>query len=481
MALAAVIAAAPAGCGGGGTSEGGTAATVPLTSLASGAAFYDAPYPADHRRDADGRPSLAGFPNPDGIGLVADVLALTTADADGFGVTTGAFFRFSAPLDPASLPAAPLDTLESSAPVFLIDVDPASPERGRRYPLHAGYQDDAGPLGATNLLVLLPLQGIPLREGTRYAAGVTRALRDANGQPLAASPETRALVRGERPAGLAEAVFAEYREALAALAELGRDPKQLAALTVFTTGHPMRRMQALADHMETIALPEPVSDWQLTDTFDDFCVVSTRIDMPVFQRGEPPFFASGGDIAFDGDGVPLQQGTEPSRLVVTLPRRAPSRRRASPRWCSYAPVVAAIGRSSIAVASPATAPVRSSPARGRRATSRAPASRRSRGTAPTAGCATCPGSTSSSPCTTSSTRLRSATTSARPPRRPCWWGECWRRSRGRRRSARGSTRAPAATGARRSTRATWAAWGTRWAVPWRRSRSRPRRGCGLRC
>ncbi len=318
----AVSLALASGCGGGSAGESGASGTVPLTSFASDTGFYDAPFPSDHRRDAAGRPSLAGFPNPDGVGLVDDVLALTTADADGFAVTAGAFFRFSAPLDPASLPAAPLDTLESSAAVFLIDVDPASPERGRRYPLHAGYQDDAGPLGAPNLLVLLPLQGIPLREGTRYAAGLTRAVRDAAGAPLAASAETRALVRGQRPAGLDDAVFAEYRDALATLAELGRDPRELAALTVFTTGRPMRRMEALAARMETIALPEPVSGWELTDAFDDFCVLAARIDIPVFQRGEPPFLTSGGDIAFDDQGVPVQQGTEPSRLVVTLPRRA---------------------------------------------------------------------------------------------------------------------------------------------------------------
>ncbi|MFN7954328.1 MAG: hypothetical protein U0610_21560 [bacterium] len=253
--------------------------------------------------------------------MVDDVLALAERESDGFSVTTGAFFRFTAALDPESLPRAPLDTLAGTAPVFLIDVDPTSPERGRRFPLHAGFQADAGPFGATNLLVLLPLQGIPLAEGTRYAAGVTRAVRDAAGRPLASSPEMQALLRGKRPASMGDGVFAEYRDALATLDELGIGADALAALTVFTTGHPMRRMRALAERMENIALPAPVTPWERTDVFDDFCVLAARIDMPIFQRGDPPFFSGGGDIVFDAAGAPVQQGTEPSRLVVTLPRK----------------------------------------------------------------------------------------------------------------------------------------------------------------
>ncbi len=310
-----------AACGGSGNGGDG-ASTTAITSFAADASFYDSPFPSDHRRDEDGRPRLDGFPNPDGVALVDDVLALTLRESDGFSVTAGAFFRFTAALDPTSLPAAPRDTLVAGAAAFLIDVDPASPERGRRYPLYAGFQDDAGPFGATNLLVLLPLQGIPLAEGTRYAAGITREVRDASGRPVGASPELRTLMRGARPAGLSDAVFTEYQDALATLSDVGVPRDTLAALTVFTTGHPMRRMRSLAERMETIALPEPVTPWEMTDVFDDFCVLSSRIDMPIFQRGEPPFFTSGGDIEFDAEGSPVQQGTEPSRLVVTLPRRA---------------------------------------------------------------------------------------------------------------------------------------------------------------
>ncbi len=320
-AVAALVALAPAcGAGGGGTASGGS--TVTIADFQDGAAFYDSPFPSDHRVGADGKISLAGFPNPDGITLVDDVLALAVHDSDGFGVSSGAFFRWSGALDPASLPAAPGDTLTVSSPVFLIDVDSRSPERGRRFPLYVGFQDDAGPLGTTNLLVMVPVQGIPLRPGTRYAAGITTAITDTSGAHLGIAPEVAALARGKQPDGMNDAAFAHYRDGIAALADLGVAPRSLAAVAVFTTGNPMRRMQSLSDTEETIALPTPVTDWQLTDLFDDFCVLESRIDMPIFQQGKPPFFTQGGDIAFDASGAPIQTGTEPSRLVVTLPRRA---------------------------------------------------------------------------------------------------------------------------------------------------------------
>src|SRR5437879_5603573 len=72
-------------------------------SFARAGGLYDAPFPSDDLRAADGRIDLSRFPNPDHVTLIDQALGLL-ADARGFAQTATIYFRASAPLDPASLP-----------------------------------------------------------------------------------------------------------------------------------------------------------------------------------------------------------------------------------------------------------------------------------------------------------------------------------------------------------------------------------------
>ena len=64
--------------------------------------FYALPYPNDLRRDEDGTSSLAGYLRKEGV--LAQYVDLFDR-ASGFGTNEGAYLRFSAPLDPSTLPA----------------------------------------------------------------------------------------------------------------------------------------------------------------------------------------------------------------------------------------------------------------------------------------------------------------------------------------------------------------------------------------
>lgn len=282
--------------------------------------FFSTPFPSDHRLRQDGGVSLEGFPNPDGLDYVGTILDILEAEARGFGVTSGLFFALTGEAGADRLPATPLESLAPESTVFLIDVDPDSPERGRRFPLYAGFDLDPGPLGEANLLACLPVQGIPLKPSTLYAAGVMRTLGDARGEPLGVSLAMARLAAGMRPEGMGAAVFSRYRTALASLRDLGLEPSCLAGLAVFTTGAPEEGMAALAEHIRAIELPPVLDAWETTDVFDDYCVLESRIEMPVFQEGTPPFLLRGGRIRFDDQGSPLQQGSETARVVITLPR-----------------------------------------------------------------------------------------------------------------------------------------------------------------
>ncbi len=294
-----------------------TAAGGPSICMDPDGAFFDAPFPSDHRRVGDTL-DLTGFPNPEEVDVVEDTLALL-ADARGWGTTSGVFFTAGAPLDPGSLPDL-AGSVEAGAAAFLVDVDPASPERGLRVPIEVLYRDDPGPYGAPQLLSLLPLQGAPLRPGTRYAAAVTRGVLTAGGEPLSPSPALSALLRGEAPDGLDDGGV--YLEAIDALEDLGEDPGALAGLAVFTTWDPLPPMAALVEAMAEHPLA-PLGPLEVTDTFDDYCVLQTTVPIPVYQSGDPPYLTDGGAILFGDDGAPLLDHYEESRVVLTVPAGTP--------------------------------------------------------------------------------------------------------------------------------------------------------------
>lgn len=287
-------------------------------TLAGG--FFSAPFPDAARLAPDGHPDLSGFPNPTASVFLEKLRVLLERDARGFAASAGVFFSLDGPLDPA-FGADFAASLANGAPVQLTDVDDASPDRGTRVPVQVRFVEDGGPFGAANLLSLVPLQGAPLRANTRYAAVVTREVRDARGERLGVPASLRRLVDGERPDGMSDSAFDEHRAAVAALADLGVPEDTLAGVAAFTTDDPMRDLRAARDVMLAKPLPA-AAPFTPKEVFTDFCVFESQIEMPVFQAGAPPFKEAGGAWQLAADGTPVLQGHELARIVVTLPRKA---------------------------------------------------------------------------------------------------------------------------------------------------------------
>ncbi len=292
--------------------------TVVMTEYTDGSGFFDAPFPSDARRRADGRPDVTGFPNPQANELVSKVLSVLENDAEGFGVSSGIFFRTTAALDPATLPTL-AGSVEPTSSVQLIGLDVGAGDYLKRYPIHVHFADDAGPYGATNLVSVVPLQGIPLRAKTRYALVVTRQVKDAQGNALGASTATQDLYAGRIPAGMTE-VEANAHRIFPILTEAGLAQEDVAAFTVFTTGDPIATMQLAFDRMREQPTPTPNEPFTKTDDFRTYCVYESTIDMPVFQAGTPPYSSEGGGFVLDAGGVPILQRTERARIVVTVPK-----------------------------------------------------------------------------------------------------------------------------------------------------------------
>ena len=281
--------------------------------------FYTAPFPSEDLRTDGGRIDLRGFPNPQGTRLVREALALLESDADGFAATSEVAFQLSGPIDPSAMPDE-YASVNPGASVFLVSVDRSAPDYLRRYPVKASFDRDGGPFGAPNFLTLLPVQGIPLRPHTLYAAVVLRALRDDHGNLLSVNAAMRQLEMGAVPEGMSPPAVAEYARALGALHDAGVDRSQIAGLAVFRTGDPTSELRtAVADSL-ALPRPHPTSPFVRQQEFASYCVYRSTIAMPDYQAGDPPYLFAGGRWAFDAAHKPVVQRYEYANVYVTIPR-----------------------------------------------------------------------------------------------------------------------------------------------------------------
>ncbi len=287
----------------------------PEADLTNPENFYQLPYPNDLRLDAEGRPDLRGFPNPAQAPPVVGLVANASQNL-GFSVIPVAHFRFTLPLsprDPETVLAGP------SEPFALVDVDPDSPDRGKRIPVVVQtHQPD--PYTPEHVVSIAPRPGFVLRPATTYAALVTTAATGDDGKPAAQNPVFQRVLDG---AGQTEnekraaAVYAPLREALASA---GQPTAGIAAATVFTTGDVVTDLARIGDSV--LAAHDVTIDGLAFDAMEvhpELCVLRGSVSLPQFQGGTPPFDTDG-RLVFDAAGVPVQQRTEVAPVAVTIPR-----------------------------------------------------------------------------------------------------------------------------------------------------------------
>lgn len=215
LALLAPFAPLLAACSG----DGG--ATFTMSASSSPPAYGDAPFPTDAVREGDRLGMIAGLDAL--VGKQADLIGAHVAALDGFGIRPLVEFFADAALDPASIPARTADRADAAG---LVDVDPASPERGRVVAMDWRYDPARGVLAGS------PASGEVLREGTRYAAFATTRILSADGEAVRrAGTLSSDLARHERWRTTAEALAELDEGGPAGDAAAGT----IAGLAVFTT------------------------------------------------------------------------------------------------------------------------------------------------------------------------------------------------------------------------------------------------------
>jgi len=292
-----------------------------LTELES-PEFFDHPWPSDLRLD-NGKVKLTNYPNPRGSGNLSSYIKYMDGVLDGFSPAAAGFVRFSSGIATYLLPS-PQESLSPESSVQLIDIDPASPDYGKRSLVSLEFHADEGVYYQSNTLAFMPSPGFPLRAHTRYAFVVTNALVDVNLVPIVKSHEL-AEALGEEPSKdpATEQAKAALEPAVLEIEKAGIERKKIIQLAVFTTNDPTEELFAVRDHLRANA-PAPTVDpasWHVVGTTDESAeYIGSYGPSPNYQKGKIPFLSpkDGGEFNFVG-GQPAIVDTFDLRFSLTIP------------------------------------------------------------------------------------------------------------------------------------------------------------------
>ncbi|HEY8091671.1 MAG TPA: hypothetical protein VIF09_27585 [Polyangiaceae bacterium] len=299
----------------------------------AGTSFYDHPWPSDLRRNADGTVNCTGFYNPHltiiiqqyidaACGTAAsDAGPATSGFLDGFSPAASGYLRFTGDIDPTTLPADPTKTMSPSSGVQLVDVDPSSPEHGKRRLLETYWQQADGVYWMHDTLAVQPALGYPLRPKTKYAIVVTNAVKAADGSAITPSGDLAEVLDLAHVESRVQAAHDLYAPSVADLAADGVPASSIVHLAVFTTNDPTADLFAVADDVRA-SVQAPTADatkWTANDQAASYDVYQGVYGpSPNYQAGTAPYNDSGGNFVFSG-GKPQVQNTFTQDFCLVVP------------------------------------------------------------------------------------------------------------------------------------------------------------------
>lgn len=286
--------------------------------------FFDAPWPSDLRLvDGTRAPRIEGYPNPRHLTILAQYIESISTALDGFSPAAAGFVRFTGPIEVPSLPGTPILALSSLASVQLLDVDPASPERGQRRPISVSWRGAAGVYWPENTLAFMPTLGFPLRPRTRYALIVTDSLQGADGGSVRPSPDLLSALGLAPTDARTAAAAAALAPALSEIEAAGVERTRIVHLAVFTTSDPTAELFTVRDHARSSVAPPTAKpeEWHLVNrkaSSDEYLGVYGP--SPNYQAGKIPYanFGDGGNFEFK-DGAPVVADSFDLRFSLTVP------------------------------------------------------------------------------------------------------------------------------------------------------------------
>lgn len=303
------------------------------------AEFYALPFPNDIRLTG-GHVDLNGHAHPtldvEGNLLKAYVDAIEQ-DIEGFGPHEAVFFRFSSFPDADSITAGGEDSV-----ISLVNIDPDSPDYSHRRSLAWTATNARGLFICYNWLGVRPFWSQPFDEDTTYAAIIRDGIRGGGGELPQQSPDFAAVIGDTEPSDpdLA-AAWEAYAPLRAYLDDQDVDPSTVMAAAVFTTDGPTSRHAAIREAVEAFGVSDHgdlvLCDDDVTSPCDDglegadhvrgcfaanenFYEIHTRVEIPIYQDGDAPYFTTGGSFLYGADGRPILQRSEEVCASITIPK-----------------------------------------------------------------------------------------------------------------------------------------------------------------
>ncbi len=306
------------GCGDDGAST--PSSTQAIWRNSPDAGFYNEPFPLETRRTSTGAPDVTNYPNPRRVRLL-DAYTAAVAQRDGFSPLSTVWIPFDGPIDPAALPT-PEASREDASPVFLVDIDPESPDRGSRTPIRCAVTTRADSFRAANLLQVQPVPGFNLAQRRLYAVVARTDLATMDPEkPLETSEQLASLLDDMAPTGELAPVHAAFAPLRAWLDSAGIADDEVAGATVFRTGDVRSRLERAVEAVRAMPAPEPSEPLEEILDEPDYCAYSSAWSAPQYQSGTPPF-ETDGELQLDAMGVPQRQRDERAPFVVVVPKSA---------------------------------------------------------------------------------------------------------------------------------------------------------------
>ena len=295
--------------------------------------FYDQGFPTDLRLTDEGRPDFSGFPHRLFSPLVMEFAreAERYDQMTGYAPDTPVYIRFTGTFEPEefSLPQSANHFADASSVIQLIDVDPDSPLRGKRYPIAVDFRYEEDEYRPASLFEAIPIGQIQ-QENTTYALIITRDIAGEYADDLNANPVLTSLLKGKNPrykdlfitASNAEKALQVYAPLKDQLELDGIDPDDVIAAVVWTTGAATSKAFELGQIMTQWEVPPLLSAWEMTKDMPEFCVYEAQWSVPGLQKGLFPFPSPifGGDIEYDLNGEPIVQYWRETPAVITIPK-----------------------------------------------------------------------------------------------------------------------------------------------------------------
>lgn len=295
-------------------------APVSLAQL-SDTHFYDHPWPSDLRRDPDGSIHVAGFYNPHLVPLLNTYIVETQGLLPGFSPTAAMYLRFTGDIDPSTLPSDPPHSILPTSSVQLVNVDPKSPEHGKRHLLETFWQQADGVYWLADTLAVRPALGYPLLPDTKYALVVTTGVKAAGGAAITPSSDLAEVLGQQAVEPRVQAAHDLYAPAVADLAAEGIAAQDIVHLAVFTTNDPAADLFSVMDdvHANVPAPTVEATTWMPTDQTADYDAYEGYYGpSPNYQQGVPPYSDSGGSFVFVA-GKPVMQNTFSQKFCLVVP------------------------------------------------------------------------------------------------------------------------------------------------------------------